>query len=101
MKLSIILATLLGLAFMANPIPDAADADVTLERGSGGCSSVRGAADTTCHSRDGRPVWRPEGEQCGPNVCKPGTTCCKSSCGYCTKRGQGCTKEYCLPQKCG
>ncbi|KAL2107201.1 hypothetical protein VUR80DRAFT_5573 [Thermomyces stellatus] len=36
-----------------------------------------------------------EGELCGPNICPAGTTCCNSSCGYCTSPGEGCTKELC------
>lgn len=35
------------------------------------------------------------GTKCGPNICKPGETCCNASCGYCTKPGVGCTKEFC------
>ncbi|TLD15124.1 hypothetical protein PspLS_10600 [Pyricularia sp. CBS 133598] len=44
------------------------------------------------------------GTFCGPNVCHGDETCCNSSCGYCTKPGQGCTREFCAPgsgPKCG
>lgn len=37
------------------------------------------------------------GTSCGPNVCRGDETCCNPGCGYCTKPGQGCTKEFCAP----
>ncbi|KAI6346690.1 hypothetical protein MCOR25_010975 [Pyricularia grisea] len=37
------------------------------------------------------------GTFCGPNICQADETCCNPSCGYCTKPGQGCTKEFCVP----
>ncbi|TLS26323.1 hypothetical protein PpBr36_04157 [Pyricularia pennisetigena] len=44
------------------------------------------------------------GTVCGSNICQADETCCNASCGYCTKPGQGCTKEFCLPEsgpRCG
>ncbi len=38
-----------------------------------------------------------EPELCGQVYCDAGTLCCNSSCGTCTRPGEGCTDELCEP----
>jgi hypothetical protein len=39
----------------------------------------------------------PDETQCGRATCGEDETCCNESCGICTKPGEGCTKQLCLP----
>lgn len=62
------------------------------------CAAVLCQAGTTCEVFDGAAVCVSDGTQeCGPNTCGKGTSCCNSSCGICTQPGFFCIQLACLP----
>jgi hypothetical protein len=79
----------------------------------GACAAILCIEGTVCCPSCGGVCLAPDvpcsddvcgSEPCNQTTCGPGEYCCNESCSRCVPLGQGCTREYCVPdagEACG